>query len=214
MDEYHQVRFDNLYMSAKFSLGFLNHPKKVMIKGVSRNISRGVPMKILHQEVTKKYMINSVKETVKVCVFKGVRALATCELAACSVYDTKPVHFFSIFCDNITWLNKTRRTWYKSTSTMILGHFVCLEINYLYKMNMDNIDISDQLRVRYRPYRWMSKQKWWWWMFLQVDLYLRLLIIIDMDLGSSLWTAKDSHCVGAPCTRGSTLAKNIALRKS
>ena len=165
MDEYHQVRFDNLYMSAKFSLGFLNHPKKVMIKGVSRNISRGVPMKILHQEVTKKYMINSVKETVKVCVFKGVRALATCELAACLVYDTKPVHFFSMCYHSITWLKKTRQTWDNSTSTMKLGRFLCLEINDLYNMNMNNVEIDNQLRGSYRRDKWMRKKKWLWSMF-------------------------------------------------
>ena len=39
MDEYHQVWFDNLYMSDKFSLGLLNHPKQVMIEGVGRTSS-------------------------------------------------------------------------------------------------------------------------------------------------------------------------------
>ena len=54
MDEYHQVRLDNLYMSAKFSLGLLNHPKKLMIERVTITSSRGVPMQILHQEFTTK----------------------------------------------------------------------------------------------------------------------------------------------------------------
>ena len=52
VDEYHQFRFNNLYISAKFSLGLCNHPKKLMIEGVSRTSSRGVPMQILQQEVT------------------------------------------------------------------------------------------------------------------------------------------------------------------
>ena len=80
MDEYHKVRFDNLYMSAKFSLGSFNHPKKVMIEGDSRTISCGVPMQILQQEVTTKERINAVKGTVKACVLGGVPALATCPL--------------------------------------------------------------------------------------------------------------------------------------
>ena len=54
MDDYYQVQFENLYMSAKFSLGLFNHPKKVMIEGVSRTSRLGVPTKILQKEVTTK----------------------------------------------------------------------------------------------------------------------------------------------------------------
>ena len=96
MDEYHQVRFDNLYISAKFALGSFNRPKKVMIEGVIRIISHGVPTQILQQEVTTKERINDVKGTVKACVLEGVPYLDTRSLAACLIYDTKPVHFFSI----------------------------------------------------------------------------------------------------------------------
>ena len=68
MDEYHQVRFDNLYMSAKFSLGLFNHPKKVMIKEVSRTSIPGVPTQIIQQDFTTKYRIHYVKGTFKACV--------------------------------------------------------------------------------------------------------------------------------------------------
>ena len=149
-------------MSAKFSLRLFNHPKKVMIKGVSRTISRGVPTQILQQEVTTKERINYVKVTVNAYVLEGLSALDTFPLVACSIYDTKPVHFFSVCCNNITWLEKTRRTWDKSTITMRLGSLLCLEINDSYNMNMNNVDISDQLRGSYRHDRWMRTQKWWW----------------------------------------------------
>ena len=96
MYEYHQFRFDNLYMSTKFSLGLFNHPKKVMIKGVSRTINRGVSTQILHQEVTTKESINSVKGNSKACVLEGVPALDTCPLVTYSIYDTKTVHFLSM----------------------------------------------------------------------------------------------------------------------
>ena len=59
MDEYHQVRFDNLYMSAKFSLGLSNRPNRLTISGVSSTSSRGVPMQILQKEVTTKERINA-----------------------------------------------------------------------------------------------------------------------------------------------------------
>ena len=32
-------------------------------------------------------------------------------------------------------------------------------------MNMNNVNITDQFRGRYRPDRWMRKHKWWWLMF-------------------------------------------------
>ena len=83
MDDYHQLRFENLYMSANFSLGLLNHPKKVIIEGVSSTSIRGVPTQILQQEVTTKERINSVKGTIKACVLEGVPAMDTCPLVAC-----------------------------------------------------------------------------------------------------------------------------------
>ena len=108
MDDYHQVRLDNLYMSAKFALGSLNHPRKVIIEGVSRTSSRGVPTQILQQEVTTKDRINAAKGNIKDCVLEGVPALATCPLVACSIYNTEPVHLFLMCCNNITWLKNTR----------------------------------------------------------------------------------------------------------
>ena len=91
--------------------------------------------------------------------------MATCPLVACSIYDTKPVHFFLICCENITWLKKNRRAWDKSTSTMRLSHLLRLAINGLYNMNMNNADIANQLRGSYRPDRWMRKQEWQWLIF-------------------------------------------------
>ena len=83
MDDYHQFRFDNLYMSAKFSLVSFNFLKKVMIERVSRTSSRGVPTQILQKEVTTKDIINAMKGNVKAYVLEGVPSLDTCPLVAC-----------------------------------------------------------------------------------------------------------------------------------
>ena len=64
-------------------------------------------------------------------------------------------------CNYITWLDKTRRTWDKSTSTMRLGRFLRLAINDSYNMKMNNLNIDNQIRGSYRPARWMRKHKWW-----------------------------------------------------
>ena len=164
MDEYYQVQFNNLYMSSKSDLGMFNHPKKLMIDGVSRTSIRGLPTQILHQEVTTKERINYVKGTVNTCVLERVPALATCLLVVCSIYDTEPVHFFLMFCDNITWIKKTRRTWDKSTSTMRLGHFLRFSINDSYNTNTNNFNIANQLRGSYCPDRRTRKEQWWWLM--------------------------------------------------
>ena len=95
VDDYHQVRFDNLYMSAKFCLGSYNHPRKVMVEGVTRTGSRGVPHQVLQHEVTTKAGINAVKGAVKAAVLDGCPDLSNCPLVCVSLYDTKPVHFFS-----------------------------------------------------------------------------------------------------------------------
>ena len=99
---------------------------------------------------------------------EGAPSLDTCPLVTCLIYNTKLVHFFSMCLDKITWLEKTRQIWGKSTSTMRFGRFLRLAINDSYNMNINNVDIANQLRGSYRPDRWMRKQKWWWSMLFWV----------------------------------------------
>ena len=165
MDEYHQVRFDNLYMSAKFCLGSYTHPKKVMAEGVCRTGSRGLTALIVQHEVTGRANINAVKGTVKAALLEGCPGLATSPLVAVSVYDTKPVHFLSMCCTGISWIEKTRDTWDDASQMMRKGTFLRLGVNDSYNVNMNNVDVADQLRGSYRPDRWMRKMKWWWAMF-------------------------------------------------
>ena len=165
MEEYHQVRFDNLYMSANFCLGSAQHPKKVMAEGVTRTSQRGLPQTIIQQEVKIRKYIAKVKGTVKAAVLDGCPLLADSPLVAASVYDQKGVHFLSTCVEKVDWIEKTREIWDKVSSSMRVGKFLRLSINYSYNMNMNNVDIADQLRGSYRPDRWMQNMKWWWSMF-------------------------------------------------
>jgi hypothetical protein len=165
MDEYHQVRFDNIYMSAKFCLGLFPHPKKVVVEGVCRTGARGFTALIVQHEVTEGANINAVKGTVKVALLGGCPGLATSPLVAVPVYNTKPVHFLSMCCTGISWIEKTRDTWDDASRMMRKGTFLCLGVNDSYNDNMINVDIADQLRGSYCPDRWMRKMKWWWAMF-------------------------------------------------
>jgi len=167
MDQYHQVRFDNLYMSAKFALASFQHPQKVLVEGVTRTNQRGLPKEIIQHEIksSSKKDIAKVKGTVKAAVLEGCAPLNACPLVAASVYDNKGVHFLSTCVTKIEWIKKERATYDKVTGTMCIGTYLRLSINDTYNMNMNSVDMADQLRGNYRPDRWMRKMKWWWAMF-------------------------------------------------
>ena len=95
MDYHRQIRFDNLYISAKFYLGLLNHPKRAMVEVVTRSSNRGFPKKVLQKEVTTRARIDAVKVTVKAEVLEEVPDTEHNKLVAVYIYDTKPVHFLS-----------------------------------------------------------------------------------------------------------------------
>ena len=82
MEEVHQVRFDNLYMSAKFALALFQHPKKVLVEGVTRTNQRGLPKEIIQHETkssSKKELVK-VKGTVKAAVLERCAPLNECPL--------------------------------------------------------------------------------------------------------------------------------------
>ena len=149
-------------MDAKFALRAFQHEKKVMVEGVTRTGGRGVPQEVMQVEVKTKDLINATKGTVKAAVLEDCPALAGCPLVAASVYDTKPVHFLSMCCDEIKWTEKTRSIWDKESECMRVGKFLRLCINDSYNLHMGDVDISDQLRGSYRPdAKWTRKMKWW-----------------------------------------------------
>ena len=44
--------------------------------------------------------------------------------------------------------------------------FNCLNIIHMYNFGMRSVDVADQLRMQYRPDRWMRNRKWRWSIFL------------------------------------------------
>ena len=71
IDDHHQIWFDNIYISAKFCLGALNHPKRAMPEGVTRSSNRVFLKQVLHQEVTTRSGIDAVKGNMKAAVLEG-----------------------------------------------------------------------------------------------------------------------------------------------
>ena len=93
----------------------------------------------------------------KSAVLDGVPDLTG--LVAVSVYDTNPVHFLSMCCKAIKWVQKTRQLCDPETQMVRDDHFLSFNVNDLYRYNMNSADLSDQLRNVYQVYQWMRKYK-------------------------------------------------------
>ncbi len=161
-NSYHQVRFDNLYMSAKFALAAYCHPNKVMVEGVTRTNARGIPRQVLQYEAQAKEDQARLRGTTKAAVLSGVPALEDCPLVACSVYDSKPVHFLTTCAERIKWITKSKPVYDKTSGIVRDAEFLRLSINDSYNNKMNKVDQADQLRGNYRPDRFSRQYKWWW----------------------------------------------------
>ena len=87
-------------------------------------------------------------------------------IVACSVYDTKPVHFISTVASNIEWIDKHRKIFNAITKKREMIIFPRLNLINDYNNGMGNVDIADQLRLQYRLERFIRNRKWWWAFFL------------------------------------------------
>jgi len=92
---------DNLYNSTAFCKAAYNHNNKVLCHGVTRKGGRGIPEVVFQEEVKNLKKQLEVRGTDKA-------AILLCDdecpsLAASSVYDTKPVHFLSMACEELRW---------------------------------------------------------------------------------------------------------------
>ena len=112
--------------------------------------------------MTIKELTNANKGTVKVAVLEYCPLLTAGPLVAVLVYDTEPVHFLSMCCDEIKWVEKNCSTWDKNSECMRDGRFLWMCINDSYNLHMGNVDVNNQLRGSYWPNaEWMWKMKWW-----------------------------------------------------
>ena len=171
----HRVNCDNLYISARLCREAFKHPKQVLVQGVCRVSGRGFPEFAKQHEIKDKTELERARGTVKGARLTGDPLCP--DLVAVSVYDTKPVHFLSMTCDEVKWIRKTRKVFDKAKKKMVKGDFLRLNINDEYNNGMGGVDIADQLRGYYRFDKWQRTFKWWhsvfWWSFqvLMVNSY-------------------------------------------
>ena len=160
-DKYYTLGMDNLYNSAKFCRLAYSTKQKVMVHGVTRPTLRGIPSVVKQDEVKRKSELESVRHTVKAAVLKGDEVCK--ELVSVSLYDTKPVYFLSMVCENITWMEKKRQVYNAQELKRFKMPFHRLNIVDFYNNNMGNVDLADQLRNHYRiDTSWHRNRKWWW----------------------------------------------------
>jgi len=149
---------------------------KVLCHGVARRSGRGLPKSVIQDEVKNKVQQEKVRGTTKAAVLTGDPEAP--DLVAFSVYDTKPVHFLSMACTGLKWIEKRKKVFDRESNKNVSMAFLRCEVTDTYNNGMNSVDIADQLRGTYRFDRWMRKRKWWWsiWMWglqvLLVNAYL------------------------------------------
>ena len=136
-----------------------------MIQGVCRPENRGLPKCVIQLNKTQESEAAKVRGTTRAAVLKGD---SLCEnLVAVSVYDTKPVHFLSMMCDNIKWVKKSRLIYDKKLNKKVKVVYYRLNVNDSYNNHMGDVDVADQIRGYYRSQLFSRNFKWWhailWW---------------------------------------------------
>lgn len=83
-------------------------------------------------------------------------------LVACSVYDTKPVHYLSMVSKELKWITKEKGVFNPESGEVEPMKFLRMNTIDNYNTTMGNVDVADQLRTQYRIDRNIRNFKWWW----------------------------------------------------
>jgi hypothetical protein len=163
-EQHHHCGMDNLFGSVKFFREAYKGKNKVLCHGVMRKSGRGLPNCVIQEEVKNKKEQEKIRGTTKAAVLTDDPECP--QMVAFSVYDTKPVHFLSMSCTGLKWIEKKKKVFDKSVNKNVAMSFLRTEVTDNYNNGMNNVDIADQIRNTYRIDRWMRKRKWWWsiWM--------------------------------------------------
>ena len=130
---------------------------KTIISGVCRQKVRGIPTCVEQLEENTKEHKAKMLGTLKTAILKND---ALCkDFVACSIYDSNPFYLFSSSCPDIKRIKKDREVCHPGLENKIKVPFYRLNMIDNYNNNINNVDISDQLRTVYRYDRWICKQK-------------------------------------------------------
>ena len=94
--------------------------------------------------------------------------------------------------------------WNKDEKEMRDMSFLRLNCIESYNHGMGGVDIADQLRLQYRPERWMRQPKWWWSIFLWAlgvavtNAYVLYCKIYDREVERRARVKKKFDCEMSP----------------
>ena len=145
-DDHHHCAMDNLYNSAAFCKAAYNHPRKVLVHGVTRKEMRSIPEYVKQEEEKCRKKQLTVRETVKAAVLKGDPKCPN--LIATSIYDSKPVHYLSMCTEK--WSEVKKNVYNRETGEMDSMKFLWVNQIHKYSSEMGHVDMADQLRGAYR----------------------------------------------------------------
>ena len=157
---------DNLFGAVKLAkAAYSKLRSRIMIHGPCRTeVWRGLPRMIIQKEVTADRDLRQARGTTKAAVLEGDPDCP--DLIACSVYDTKPVHFLTNSVQFVRWIKCKKRVYDPRKKEMVWNEFLRTNLQDDYNNGMDDVDVSDQLRTIYRFDYWLRNQKWWWAMWM------------------------------------------------
>ena len=159
-DSHHHCTMDNLYNSTAFCRAAYNHTRKIICQGVTRKGMRDIPPSVLQvEQKPRKYQIK-VRGTDRDAILEGDDACPN--LVACSIYNTKPVHYLIIVCDTIKWVVMEKPCF--NVETGMIETLIFLRMNTIHEYNntMGGVDLVEQLQGTYRIDEGVRNRKWRW----------------------------------------------------
>ena len=159
-DKNHLCGMDYLYTSATLCRKAYTHEKRMMVHGVPGKGMQGIPDVMKQEKVKNRKKQVQLRGTVKAAILQGDKEFP--DILASSIYDTKPVHFLSMVCTKINWLDKIRKVY--NVDTGLIETMKFLRMNNIDHCNysMGHVDLSYQQINMYRMNFRIRNWKWWW----------------------------------------------------
>ena len=102
-----------------------------------------IPPSVLQAEQNpRKYQIK-VRGTVKAALLEVDDSCSN--LVACSIYDTKPVHYLSMVCDTLKWVVMEKPFFNVETGMVETLRFLRMNTIHEYNNTMGGVGLADQL---------------------------------------------------------------------
>jgi hypothetical protein len=156
-ESYHCCTMDNLFNLVKHGRAAFTLSKPVLVHGVLRKSGRGCPPCVIQEEKIGKHA-KAAWGTVKAVVLKGDSMLSNLVIALC--YDQKLFYMISSKCKEVTWAPITKKVWSSALKENVDFTFLRWSLSHDYNYQMNDNDITDQLRLVYHIMCFQCNNKW------------------------------------------------------